>query len=143
MRFLALVCAGSIVLGGVATAATPPDDPEIFPSLHCVQRSDVPLVENVMEAKWSPDSTTLALVWFAKLPSSRSVTGYREVEIADALDLRTGALRPLGVGDEVDWSGTGAFVSYWGPNADELRVAKKDGAVVARLAPTIPRVAWV
>jgi hypothetical protein len=143
MRFLALLCASSLVLGSVAAAATPPDDPEIFPSLHCVQRSEVPLVENVMEAKWSPDSTTLALVWFAKLPSSRSVTGYHEQEIVDALDVRTGALRPLGVGDEVDWSGTGDFASYWGPNADELRVAKKNGEVVARLAPTIPRVAWV
>ena len=143
MRFLAVLCATSVVLGSVASAATPPDDLEIFPSLHCVHRSDVPLVENVMEAKWSPDSATLALVWFARLPSSRSVTGYHEQEIADALDLRTGVLRPLGVGDEVDWSGTGAFVSYWGPNGDELRVAKKNGEVVARLAPTIPRIAWV
>ncbi len=96
-----------------------------------------------MEAKWSPDSTTLALVWFTQLPSVRSVTGYHEQEIADTLDLRTGKLRPLGVGDEVDWSGTGAYASYWGPNADELRVVKKDGEVVARLGPTMPRVAWV
>ena len=103
----------------------------------------MPLVENVMEAKWSPDSTTLALVWFAQLPSSRSVTGYREQEIVDTLDIRTGSLRPLGVGDEVDWSGTGQYVSYWGPNGDELRVAKKNTVVVARLSPTIPRVAWV
>ena len=143
MRLIALVVVGIVASGGVASAATPPEDTEIYPSLQCVQRMDVPFVQNVMEAKWSPDSTTLALVWFAQLPSSRSVTGYREQEIIDTLDLKSGQLRPLGVGDEVDWSGTGAFTSYWGPNADELRVATKDGAVVARLVPTIPRVAWV
>src|SRR5258706_4920556 len=141
---IALVVVGlQVVVGSVAFAAAPPEDAEIYPSLQCVQRIDVPFVQNVMEAKWSPDSTTLALVWFAQLPSSRSVTGYREQEIIDTLDLKSGQLRPLGVGDEVDWSGSGAFASYWGPNADELRVATKDGAVVARLVPTIPRIAWV
>jgi len=138
-----LVACGSLVLGSAASAAAPPDDTEPFASLHCVRRAAVPVVQNVMEAKWSPDSSTLALVWFAQLPSARSVTGYREQEIVDTLDLRTGKLRPLGVGDEVDWSGTGAYASYWGPNADELRVATRNGEVVARLTPTIPRIVWV
>jgi hypothetical protein len=142
-RAALLFIAISLVVSSVAFAATPPADNEIYPSLHCVQPMDVPVVQNVMEAKWSPDSTRLALVWFAQLASSQTVTGYYEQEIIDTLDLRSGRLRPLGVGDEVDWSGTGAFASYWGPNADELRVATKDGEVVARLAPTIPRVAWV
>lgn len=144
MRLLApLITAISLVTGSVALAVAPPEDTEIYPSLHCVQRIDLPLVENVMEARWSPDSAMLALVWFAQVPSSRSVTGYREQEIIDTLELKSGLLRPLGVGDEVDWSGTGALASYWGPNADELRVATKDGAVLARISPTIPRIAWV
>ncbi len=144
MRVVAAVVACAVLFpGGVAFAAAPPGDTEPFVSLHCVRRLETTVVQNVMEAKWSPDSTTLALVWFAKVPSVRSVAGYREQEVVDTLDLRTGTLRPLGVGDEVDWSGTGAYASYWGPNADELRVATKSGEVVARLAPTIPRIAWV
>jgi hypothetical protein len=144
VRILAILTAcGSLLVGSVAFAAPAPRAAELAASLNCVEPMTMPLVENVMEAKWSPDSTTLALVWFAQLPSSRSVTGYREQEIVDTLDMRTGALRPLGVGDEVDWSGTGQYASYWGPNGDELRVAKKNSVVVARLAPTIPRIAWV
>ena len=142
-RFVALASALTLIFSGVAFGATPPDDPEPFASLHCVQRLALPPVQNVMEARWSPDSTALALVWFAQVPSRRSVTGYVEQEIIDTFDLRTGKLRPLGVGDEVDWSGTGAFASYWGPNADELRVVRKDGDVITRLKPTIPRIGWV
>ncbi len=133
----------SLLAGSVLPAAAATRLGEVPPPLSCVERMPLPLVENVMEAKWSPDSTTLALVWFAQLPSSRSVTGYVEQEIVDTLDLRTGGLRPLGVGDEVDWSGTGTYLSYWGPNGDELRVAKRSTVVVARLEPTIPRIAWV
>ncbi len=141
-RLVALVSVCLIVSGAGASAASPQEDPEKAPSLHCVQRLAVPLVENVMEARWSPDSNTLALVWFAQLPSPRSITGYREQEVTDTLDLRSGKLRPLGVGDEPDWSATGTYASYWGPNAEELRITK-DASVVARLTPTIPRVGWV
>jgi murein DD-endopeptidase MepM/ murein hydrolase activator NlpD len=123
-------------------AATPTEDPELADGLHCVQPVQIPLVQNVMEAQWSPDGHTLGLVWFSRLPSPRSPTGWREVEIVDSLDVKTGRLWPIGVGDEVDWSGTGKYLSYWGPNAEELRVMHED-RVVARLSPTIPRVRWV
>lgn len=113
-----------------------------MPSLHCVQRLDLPLVQNVMEATWSPDSTKLLVVWFAQLPSARSVAGYREQEITDTFDLRTGRLWPVGVGDHALWSGTGRYISYWGPDADELRIVADD-RVVARLAPTVPEMRWV
>src|SRR5581483_2931385 len=143
MRLLAVLLGAALVLGGrPADAVTPPEDPEPAPSLHCVRPVATTAVENVMEAQWSPDGHTLALVWFARVPSTRSPAGYREVEVADTLDIRTGRLWPIGVGDEVDWSGTGAYISYWGPDADELRVVHDD-RVVARLAPTIPRVRWV
>jgi len=125
-----------------ARAAPPPEDPELAEGLHCVQPVQIPLVENVMEAQWSPDGHTLGLVWFSRVPSTRTPTGWEEVEIIDSLDVKTGRLWPIGVGDELDWSGTGKYASYWGPNADELRVVHDDH-VVARLAPTIPRVRWV
>ncbi len=125
-----------------AAAATPPDDPEPMPSMHCLERMDVLAIPNIMEARWSPDSRTLAIVWFAKLPSARSPKGYVEQELTDTLDLRTGRLWPLGVGDQPEWSTSGELLSYWGPNADELRVTR-DANVIARLTPTIPRVRWV
>jgi hypothetical protein len=124
-----------------AFAAVPDEDHDKFASLHCVERVALPLVENVMEAKWSPDSNTLAVVWFGRLPSPRSVTGYREQEITDTLDLRTGELRPLGVGDQPEWSASGALVAYWGPDADELRIVRSD-RIISSLTPTIPRVRW-
>ena len=123
-------------------AAPPPEDPEPAAGMHCVTRVATPFVQNVMEAHWSPDSTRLALVWFTQIRSTRSVTGYREQEVVDTLDLRTGRLWPVGVGDEAEWSDTGAYLAYWGPNGDELRITRGD-SVVARLVPTVPRVRWV
>ncbi|MEK7864068.1 MAG: M23 family metallopeptidase [Chloroflexota bacterium] len=125
-----------------AAAATPPDDPEPMPSMHCLERMNIPAIPNIMEARWSPDSHTLAIVWFAQLPSARSPKGYVEQEVTDTLDLRTGRLWPVGVGDQPEWSTTGELLSYWGPRADELRITR-DARVIARLTPTIPRVRWV
>ncbi|HUQ41705.1 MAG TPA: peptidoglycan DD-metalloendopeptidase family protein [Candidatus Limnocylindrales bacterium] len=132
----------ALVTTGPTYAATPPEDPEKPASMHCVTRLPALNITNVMEAKWSPDSTKLLLVWFAQLPSPRSVTGYREQEITDMLDLKTGSLRPVGVGDHPLWSGTGRYVSYWGPDADELRIVENE-RVIARLGPTVPEMRWV
>ncbi len=137
-----LVIAASLLCTNNAYAVEPREDTEPEPSLSCVRPVPTAAVHNVMEAQWSPDGHTLALVWFSQVPSTRSPHGYREVEVVDALDVRTGRLWPVGVGDEVDWSETGAYLSYWGPDADELRIVH-DGRIVARLAATIPRVRWV
>lgn len=134
--------ATSLLAASNAYALEPSEDTELEPSLNCVRPVPTATVENVMEAQWSPDGHTLALVWFSQVPSTRNAHGYREVEVVDSLDVRTGRLWPIGVGDEADWSETGAYLSYWGPNADELRVVHDD-RIVARLAPTIPRVRWV
>lgn len=143
MRPLALAAAlWLLVTTAAASAATPPEDPEKAPSLVCVERVPIAAIANAMETKWSPDGNTLAVTWFARIPTTRTVAGYEEQEITDLLDMRTGALWPLGVGDGPRWSGTGTYVSYWGPRADELRVVK-DSRIVARLAPTIPEVRWV
>ena len=143
MRPLALAAVLWLLAGtATAAAATPPEDAEKAPSLVCVERVSLPAIANVMETKWSPDGNTIAVVWFGRIPSTRTVTGYEEQEITDLLDVRTGALWPLGVGDGPRWSGTGTYTSYWGPRADELRVVK-DSRIVARLSPTIPEVRWV
>src|SRR5438067_3635985 len=145
MRIVAAALLMTLVLTlapRVAHAVTPPDDPELAAGLHCLQRVATPFVANVMEAQWSPDGRTLALVWFAQVPTTRTPAGYREQEIVDTLDVRSGRLWPVGVGDEADWSETGAYLSYWGPNGDILRIVHDD-RTVASLAPTIPRVRWV
>ena len=74
-----------------ANGASPPRDPpgEVPTSQNCVTRLALPPVDNVMESKWSPDSTKLLVVWFAQLPSKTSITGYREQEITDTFDVRT------------------------------------------------------
>jgi murein DD-endopeptidase MepM/ murein hydrolase activator NlpD len=140
-----LVCLLVLASGGQSFAAAPPEDPQdqsVPVSQNCVTRLELPAVNNVMESKWSPDSTKLLVVWFAQLPSKTSVTGYREQEVTDTFDMRTGKLWPVGVGDHPLWSATGRFISYWGPDADELRVVADD-RVVARLSPTMPEMRWV
>jgi len=135
----------SLASGPSALAAEPTEDPQdadVPVTMNCVTPLDTPLVQNVMETKWSPDGTKLAVVWFAKLPSKRSNTGYVEQEVTDTLDLATGRLWPVGVGDQPRWSATGRYLSYWGPNADDLRVVRDD-RVVASLFPTMPEVRWV
>jgi murein DD-endopeptidase MepM/ murein hydrolase activator NlpD len=142
---LAVLLCASLIPGHPARAAEPsiePQDTDVPASLACVTPLAIPLVRNVMETKWSPDSTKLAIVWFAKLPSPRSNTGYREQEVTDTLDLRTGRLWPVGVGDQPRWSATGKFLSYWGPTLDDLRVVGED-RLVASLFPTVPEVRWV
>jgi len=132
----------SLPTAPAASAASPDDDPETAAGMRCTQRVVLPDIANVIQAAWSPDNRTVALTWFGRVPSDRNVSGWREDEIIDGLDLRTGLLRPLGVGDKPQWSATGAYLSYWGPNADELRVVHED-RIVARLAPTMPEVRWV
>lgn len=142
MRVATALLVLALLVPGRAAAAEPAEDPEPMPSLHCLERVDIPQIPNVMEARWSPDGRTLAVVWFARLPSTRSPKGYIEQEVTDTLDLDTGRLWPVGVGDQPEWSTTGAHLAYWGPSADELRITR-DANLVARLTPTVPRIRWV
>jgi Peptidase family M23 len=147
-RPAAPVLVGLLVLalsGQRSLAATPPEEPQdqgVPVSQNCVTQLALPPVDNVMESRWSPDSTKLLVVWFAQLPSKTSVTGYQEQELTDTFDVRTGKLWPVGVGDHPLWSATGRYVSYWGPDAEELRIVADD-RTVARLSPTVPEMRWV
>lgn len=131
----------SSALPSPAAAARPDGDRTLEPGLQCTQELPLPTIANVIDASWSPDSRALAVTWFARLPSKRTVTGHVEDEITDVFDVRTGTLRPLGVGDHPEWSASGRYTSYWGPRGDELRVVR-DERVVARLTPTVPEVRW-
>lgn len=139
-----LVLAVTLVLIGAArpAAVATVTAPLGAPSLACVARVPIPAIANPLEAKWSPDANLLAVSWFGRIPSSRTATGYEEQELVDVLDLRTGTLWPVGVGDVPRWSATGTYLSYWGPDSVELRIVK-DSHLVSRVWPTVPETRWV
>ena len=142
MRVLALAAVFALVISVVPAAATSRAAPPEAPSLACVQRVHIPAITNPLEAKWSPDGNILAVSWFGRIPTTRTPTGYQEQELVDVLDLRTGTLWPVGVGDIPRWSTTGTYLSYWGPDSVELRIVK-DSHLVSRVWPTVPETRWV
>ena len=90
---------------------------------------------------WSPDGHTLAIDHVVPLPSDK-ITGSPEDFFLDSLDIATGEIRPLGVGERQQWSGSGTYLSYWSWNG-ELRIVI-GGLVVAGIPEvTIPEVRWV
>lgn len=122
------------------TASSQPPAPTGPDALRCTQRVAVPRIPDVIGVAWSPDGRTLAIDHMVTLPSAR-ITGSPEEFFLDALDLPTGELTPLGVGDRQQWSGSGKYLSYWSWNG-ELRIAI-GGLVVAEPKATIPDTRWV
>jgi len=138
----------SLVLGAwmpaePRSAALVPDDQTAGwdAGLNCTGRVDLPLIQNVIEAKWSPDSKALAVTAGQRTPSTTSPVGWKEDEVIYTVDIRTGALSPVGFGIRPEWSGTGKYLSYW-PRDEDLRVIHA-GKVEAKLLMSIPEVRWV
>ena len=117
--------------------ATPPNGPD---ALACTERVALPPIADVIGIAWSPNGRTLAIDRMVVLPSAR-ITGSPEEFFLDALDLPTGELTPLGVGERQQWSASGKYLSYWSWNG-ELRVAV-GGRVIDLPKATIPDVRWV
>jgi murein DD-endopeptidase MepM/ murein hydrolase activator NlpD len=111
------------------------------PGLNCTGRVDLPLIQNVIEAKWSPDDRTLAVTAGQRTPSTTSPEGWKEDEVIYTVDIRTGALSPVGFGIRPEWSGSGKYLSYW-PRDEDLRVMRA-GKIEAKLLMSIPEVRWV
>lgn len=138
----------SLVLGAwmpaePRAATQVPDDPaaDWDPGLSCTGRVDLPLIQNVIESKWSPDNRTLAVTAGQRTPSTTSPEGWREDEVIYTVDTRTGALSPVGFGIRPEWSGSGKYLSYW-PRDEDLRVMRA-GKLEAKLLMSIPEVRWV
>jgi len=120
------------------TSPTPPNGPD---ALRCTDRMRLPEIPDVIGIAWSPDGHTLAIDHVVTLPSDK-ITGSPEEFFLDALDLDTGDLRPLGVGERQQWSGSGRYLSYWSWNG-ELRIVI-GGLVIADIPQaTIPDARWV
>jgi murein DD-endopeptidase MepM/ murein hydrolase activator NlpD len=124
----------------VAIAPSTPR-PAVRDPFRCTERVDIPTIEHVVYAAWSPDSTTLALGHIVTLSSTVTITGWEEEMFLDALDLRTGELRPIGVGERPQWSASGRYLAYWGWDGT-LRVVR-GGLVLEDLQATLPEFHWV
>ena len=116
---------------------TPPNGPDAFT---CAERVSLPPILDVIGVAWSPNSRTLAIDRMVVLPSAR-ITGSPEEFFLDALDLPTGELTPLGVGERQQWSASGKYLSYWSWDG-ELRIAI-GGRVIDLPKATIPDARWV
>ena len=121
-----------------APTASPPRGPD---ALRCTERVALPDIADVIGIAWSPDGHTLAVDHVVTLPSDK-ITGSPEEFFLDSLDLSTGDIRPLGVGERQQWSGSGTYLSYWGWNG-ELRIAIGGLVIAALPTATIPDVRWV
>src|SRR5687767_15595937 len=103
----------SVVLGAWMPAEprvgsyVPVDQGEWDPGLMCTGRADIPFVQNVIEAKWAPDSKGLAVTAGQRTPSTTSPVGWKEEEVVYTFGLRSGSLSVVGFGIRPEWSGTG------------------------------------
>jgi hypothetical protein len=109
--------------------------------LDCTDRVAVPLLKDVIVSKWSPDSSALALARVIIIPSRVTITGYEEDPVLSILDLNTNEVRELGQGNKPEWSGSGAFLSFW-KNDGYLHILQGD-ATVGRFEVSQPDVRWV
>lgn len=139
----AFVAALSVAFATPAYAALPTEDRVLAPGLNCIERVSLPTLENVIDAKWSPDGSQLALVRLERRTSATSTSGYVEDEILDLIEMRTLKTRTLGTIEygRPQWSPSGRYLAYWGWKADFLEVME-DGEVVAKLTPTMPEFRW-
>lgn len=132
---------GTLVAGaetGPSFALVPPD-PAAEP-YRCIERLDLPAVDNALEASWAPDSAHLAYTKIIASTSTRTVTGFEEDPGLGILDVRTGGISWLGAGKGPEWSGSGSYLSFW-RNGHVLII--QAGRIAAIVEPTMPTVRWV
>jgi murein DD-endopeptidase MepM/ murein hydrolase activator NlpD len=140
-----LISVSLLALTMPAAAAVPSEsETEPAPGPYCIQRVAMPDLTNVIDAKWSPDASTLALVRFDRKPDS-GPGGYIEDEKLEILDMKTQKVRSLGSiwYGRPAWSPSGKYLAYWGYRADFLEVMDRvTGEVVAKLTPSNPEFRW-
>jgi murein DD-endopeptidase MepM/ murein hydrolase activator NlpD len=140
-----LVCA-LLFAQSIPVMAARPNEEETAPAPgpYCIERVAVPDLVNVIDAKWSPDGRTLALVRFERKPDS-GPGGYIEDEVLELLDMKTQHVRSLGSiwYGRPAWSPSGKYLAYWGYRADFLEVMDSaTGEVIAKLTPSNPEFRW-
>lgn len=109
--------------------------------LDCSDHVPVPLLEHVITAKWSPDSSAIAVARVITIPSRQTITHYEEDPVVSILDVLTGEVREIGQGNKPQWSGSGAFLSVW-KNDGYLHILQGENTV-GHLEVSHPDVRWV
>ncbi|HET8569356.1 MAG TPA: M23 family metallopeptidase [Candidatus Limnocylindria bacterium] len=116
-------------------------------SLRCSERLALPPIADVVDARWSPDSRSLAIVRFHLVPSRFTITGHEEQRILSIVDVATGTVRDLNVATYPEWSASGGLLSYWRDEnrskEDEFLRVVRDGRTVGLVESTQPEARWV
>ena len=108
--------------------------------LRCTDRTTMPALENVTNAVWSPDSSAIALSRISVVPSRTTITGYEEQLVLTVYYLRTGRVQEIGQGSRPQWSGSGAYLSFW--RDDGLLYVYLDGTIAGTIDASSPEVRW-
>ncbi|HEY6202421.1 MAG TPA: M23 family metallopeptidase, partial [Candidatus Limnocylindria bacterium] len=130
-----------------ASNVLPPDDrawmsiPEPSDPLDCTGHVATAQLDRVVVAKWSADSTRLAVARVIIIPSRFTNTGYEEDPVLSVLDVATNEVREIGQGNKPEWSGTGTFLSFW-KNDGYLHILQGDKNV-GTLEVSHPDARWV
>lgn len=114
---------------------------ELSDPLDCTDRVATAQLDQVIVAKWSPDSSKLAVARAIIIPSRVTITGYEEDPVLSVLDLGTNEVREIGQGNRPEWSGTGTFLSFW-KNDGYLHILQGDKNV-GTLEVSNPDARWV
>ena len=109
--------------------------------LSCTDHVAVPMLNDVVVAKWSPDSARLAVARVIIIPSRLTITGYEEDPVISILDVSTNEVREVGQGNKPEWSGTGTFLSFW-KNDGYLHILQGDKNV-GTIEVSQPDAKWV
>jgi hypothetical protein len=108
--------------------------------LRCTDRATIPALGNVTNVAWSPDSSAVAMSRIAVIPSHTTITGYEEELRLTVYYLRTGRVQEIGQGSRPEWSGSGAYLSYW--RDDGLLYVYLDGTIAGTIDASSPEVRW-
>lgn len=108
--------------------------------LRCTDRATIPALDNVTNATWSPDSSAVAMSRITIVPSQRTVTGYEERLRLTVYYLKTGRVQEIGRGRLPEWSGSGAYLSYW--REDGYLYVNLAGTIAGTIEASSPQVRW-
>jgi murein DD-endopeptidase MepM/ murein hydrolase activator NlpD len=122
-----------------------PDDrpPRTTPQvdmLRCTDRATIPALDNVTNVAWSADSSAVAMSRINVIPSHTTITGYEEELRLTVYYLKSGRVQEIGQGSRPQWSGSGAYLSYW--RDDGLLYVYLDGTIAGTIEASSPDVRW-
>jgi len=108
--------------------------------LRCTDRTTIPALDNVTSVAWSADSSAVAMSRINVIPSHTTITGYEEQLQLTVYYVRSGRVQEIGQGSRPQWSGSGAYLSYW--RDDGLLYVNLGGTIAGTIEASSPEVRW-